>query len=96
MKHLLVSGLLVVSSSGVHAASLRCDDGIASQGDRTIEVLHKCGEPVSRAVTGYTFDERGNREFQQEEWVYGPKGGMLYFLQFEGERLKKIDSKRGG
>ena len=29
-----------------------------------------------------------------EEWVYGPKGGMYYFLRFEGGYLSKISSSR--
>lgn len=34
-------------------------------------------------------------EVALEEWVYGPKNGMLYFLRFEGNRVTKIESKRG-
>lgn len=93
MHRLFLAILLCLTSLGA-SASLRCDNGIASEGDRTSEVRTKCGEPVSQAVTGYTYDHNGNREYQQVEWVYGPKNGMLYFLQFEGERLTRVESKR--
>ncbi|WP_187804581.1 DUF2845 domain-containing protein [Aquipseudomonas alcaligenes] len=93
MYKLLLATLISLTSLTAHA-SLRCDNGIASEGDRTSEVLSKCGAPVSQAVTGYTYDDEGHREFQREEWVYGPKNGMYYFLQFEGERLKRVESKR--
>lgn len=92
--HKLVFATLLIFATGTAQASLRCEHGIASEGDRTTEVRIKCGDPVSQGLTGYTYDENGNREFAQEEWVYGPKGGMLYFLQFEGERLKRIESRR--
>ncbi len=34
-------------------------------------------------------------EVQIEEWAYGPRNGMYYYLRFEGNRLVKIESKRG-
>ncbi|MGY4533273.1 hypothetical protein ACVW0Y_002403 [Pseudomonas sp. TE3786] len=79
-------------------ASLRCDKGIASEGDRQIEVQTKCGEPNSSNVVGYVESRTGNRtsEVEVQEWVYGPReGGMMYFLRFEGGRLVRVDSKRG-
>ncbi|MES2818624.1 MAG: DUF2845 domain-containing protein [Pseudomonadota bacterium] len=82
-------------AAGSAQATLRCDQGIASEGDRTVEVQSKCGEPVSRNLVGYTQDSQGNNELQIEEWVYGPRNGMNYYLTFEGGRLKAIESKRG-
>jgi len=79
-------------------ASLRCENGIASEGDRAVEVQTKCGTPVSSNVVGYVKDRTGNRttEVEVQEWVYGPReGGMMYFLRFEGGRLVRVDSKRG-
>ncbi|MGH8433914.1 MAG: DUF2845 domain-containing protein [Pseudomonas sp.] len=84
--------------AGESFASLRCEKGIASEGDRTSEVLSKCGEPTSRDFIGYSQTRTGNRreEVEVQEWVYGPRsGGMLYFLRFEGGRLKSIESTRG-
>jgi hypothetical protein len=41
-------------------------------------------------------DEYGfYHEVAVEEWAYGPRNGMYQFLRFEGNRLNKIDSKRG-
>jgi len=95
MKKLLITSLLALVAIEAHAATLRCEHGIADKGDRTTEVLQKCGTPVSQAVTGYTFDSNGKEQHQKEEWVYGPRSGMMYFLQFEGERLMRVESKRG-
>ncbi|WP_252272822.1 DUF2845 domain-containing protein [Pseudomonas subflava] len=94
MNKLLLASLLVVVASNAQAATLRCENGIADRGDRTSEVLRKCGTPVSQSVTGYVLDNNGNHKFVKEEWVYGPRSGMIYFLQFEGERLVRVNSKR--
>lgn len=75
-------------------ASYRCERNIASEGDRTVEVLNKCGEPASRQLLGYTTDEQGNREMEIEEWVYGPVNGMKHYLRFEGGRLQSVSSTR--
>jgi len=92
-KPLLIS-LLILASSQAQAATLRCENGIADRGDRTSEVLRKCGAPASQAITGYTLDSKGNRRFAKEEWIYSFRNGMTYFLQFEGERLVRVESKR--
>ncbi|MDD0844665.1 DUF2845 domain-containing protein [Pseudomonas sp. Gutcm_11s] len=92
-KLLLIGSLLLACSA--NAASLRCPKGIASTGDRGVEVLSKCGEPVSKSVIGYVTSPRQNIEVPQEEWIYTPEGGMQYFLLIEGGVLTRIDSKRG-
>jgi hypothetical protein len=93
----LLAGLaLVMIASQVSAAdTLRCGSQLISVGDRSSEVLHKCGEPVSRDLLGYKRSANRREEFQVEEWTYGPNGGMYQFLRFEGNRLKQITSKRG-
>ena len=56
------------------------------------------GDPTRRDFLGYkeVVDYYGFvTEVALEEWVYGPKNGMLYFLRFEGNRVTKIESKRG-
>ncbi|MDX5370902.1 MAG: DUF2845 domain-containing protein [Pseudomonadaceae bacterium] len=93
---LVIASLLLACATHVHASSLRCPKGIASTGDRSVEVLNKCGEPVSKTVVGYVVSQRLNVEVPQEEWVYAPEGGMQYFLLIEGGVLTRIDSKRGG
>jgi hypothetical protein len=93
---LLLSLALVFCASQAQAAdTLRCGSQLISVGDRSGEVLQKCGEPVSRDFLGYKRSANKREEFQVEEWVYGPNSGMYQYLRFEGNRLVRIDSKRG-
>ncbi|WP_439860906.1 DUF2845 domain-containing protein [Pseudomonas sp. MBLB4136] len=94
MRKLSLSTALLLSVTCAEA-SLRCDKGIASKGDRSVEVQAKCGEAASRALVGYTQNANGDQELPIEEWVYGPRSGMYYYLTFQGGRLLRIDSKRG-
>lgn len=80
------------------SSTLRCESKLISLEDYSSEVLEKCGDPISRDMLGYReiLDDYGFRqEVQVEEWVYGPRSGMYHYLKFEGNRLKKIESKRG-
>ncbi|MCP9338443.1 DUF2845 domain-containing protein [Stutzerimonas xanthomarina] len=80
------------------SSTFRCASKLVSLHDSTAEVQAKCGEPTSRALTGYRelVDEYGfGHEVQIEEWTYGPTNGMYHFLRFEGNRLRNIDSERG-
>jgi hypothetical protein len=88
-------GLVIVVSQASAADTLRCGSQLISVGDRSSEVLQKCGEPVSRDVLGYKRSANRREEFQVEEWTYAPNGGMYQFLRFEGNRLTQITSKRG-
>jgi hypothetical protein len=88
-------GLVIVVSQASAADTLRCGSQLISVGDRSSEVLQKCGEPVSRDVLGYKRSANRREEFQVEEWTYGPNSGMYQFLRFEGNRLTQITSKRG-
>lgn len=95
-KQLLVGLTLALAASQASAAdTLRCGSQLVSVGDRSSEVLQKCGEPVSRDLLGYKRSANRREEFQVEEWTYGPSGGMYQYLRFEGNRLKQITSKRG-
>lgn len=76
-------------------ATFRCGQKLVNEGDRSSEVLHKCGQPVNRDMIGYTETYNGNLGVQVEEWSYGPNNGMYYYLTFEGGRLRQIESKRG-
>ena len=92
----LASLVLALSASQAWAAdTLRCGSQLISVGDRSSEVVQKCGEPVSRDLLGYKRSADRREEFQVEEWTYGPNGGMYQYLRFEGNRLKQITSKRG-
>jgi hypothetical protein len=95
MQRIALSLSLLLLATAAQASTLRCEKGIVSSGDRTTEVTSKCGEPVARDMLGYTLDANGNNEFLVEEWLYGPRNGMNYYLRFEGGRLKSVESKRG-
>lgn len=97
MKRLYGLSLILLLASGQTSAAdtLRCGSQLISVGDRSSEVVQKCGEPVSRDLLGYKRSADRREEFQVEEWTYGPNGGMYQYLRFEGNRLKQITSKRG-
>ncbi len=93
--------LMMTTGSSDAASTLRCNSKLISIEDSATEVQDKCGTPVSRDQLGYrtTIEytngyPTGSREVPVEEWVYGPRSGMYYYLRFEGNRLVKIDSKR--
>lgn len=82
-----------------HASSThRCGSNLVSLDASTAEVRSKCGEPVASSLVGYKeiVDQYGFRsEAPVEEWTYGPTHGMYYFLRFEANRLRQINSERG-
>ena len=86
---------LALTSGQAHADSLRCGSQLVSIGDRSSQVVDKCGEPRSRDMLGYKRSPNKREEVQVEEWVYGPNNGMYQYLRFEGNRLVKIQGKRG-
>ena len=92
---LLSLSLLLVAGQAAAADTLRCGSQLISVGDRSSEVLQKCGEPVARDLLGYKRSANRREEFQVEEWTYGPNSGMYQYLRFEGNRLVQITSKRG-
>jgi hypothetical protein len=95
-KRLLFALALTAATGHASAAdTLRCGSQLISVGDRSSEVLQKCGEPVSRDLLGYKRSANRREEFQVEEWTYGPNGGMYQYLRFDGNRLVQITSKRG-
>lgn len=89
--------LLLASQPAAASTTLRCGNGLISTGSTTVEVLNKCGEPISRDQLG-SIIKTGNYgesyELLVEEWSYAPRNGMYQFLRFEGGRLVKVDSKR--
>jgi len=93
----LLAALLALAPALAQADTLRCGSRLISTGDTAYEVQDKCGEPVNRALLGYRErpDDWGfHHEVVVEEWIYGPRNGMYYFLRFEGNRLVTIDSRR--
>jgi hypothetical protein len=91
MKRHWLAALTLTFATGHAVASdtLRCGSQLISLGDRSSEVLQKCGEPVSRDVLGYKRSANRREEFQVEEWTYGPSNGMYQYLRFEGNRLRQ-------
>jgi len=73
-------------------SSFRCGNDLVSIGDRSFEVLKKCGEPVSKEQIGYTITRDKKRELKIDEWIYGPKNGVHYYLIFVGNELVEIKS----
>ena len=94
MKRLSLLLMLCASPLLSHADTLRCGSKLVNLGDRTFEVMQKCGEPVFRDLVGYSLGPNERREYQIEEWVYGPDNGMLSILTFEGTRLRAIERRR--
>ncbi len=86
--------LLALISTASLASTFRCGTQLVSLGDRSFQVLRKCGQPIARDNIGYTLADYNRLELHIEEWVYGPRNGMLYFLRFTGGRLTRIDSHR--
>lgn len=96
IKRLLIGLAVAMAASYALAAdTLRCGSQLISVGDRSSEVLQKCGQPAARDPLGYKRSANRREEFQVEEWTYGPNGGMYQYLRFEGNRLVQITSKRG-
>lgn len=85
---------LMGASSMAQAETMRCGSQLVSLDDRRFEVLQKCGEPAFRDLVGYSLGPNERREYQIEEWVYGPDNGMLSILTFEGTRLRAIERRR--
>lgn len=85
---------LLITPLMVQAETLRCGSQLVSLDDRRFEVLQKCGEPAFRDLVGYSLGPNERREYQIEEWVYGPDNGMLSILTFEGTRLRAIERRR--
>ncbi len=98
LRHLLpFLGLLLISTTEA-GSTLRCGSRLISMDDLASEVEAKCGAPAQRDFLGYreVIDYYGfTSEVPVEEWAYGPRNGMYYFLRLEGNRVTKIESKRG-
>ena len=98
LRHLLPALCLLLAGTTEAASTLRCGTRLISLDDLAGEVADKCGTPVQRDFLGYkeVLDIYGYvHEVEVEEWTYGPKNGMYYFLRLEGNRVTKIESKRG-
>lgn len=78
-------------------ATLRCAKGIISEGDFSVEVIQKCGEPANRQRFAPALRNDGYPVYDSatvELWVYGPSHGMFQYLRFIDGRLVQIRSER--
>ena len=94
---ILLAALALLLSPLSQAATLRCGSGLITSDDHLSEVQSKCGEPVTRQFLGYreVIDYYGGTtQVPIEEWSYGPRNGMYYYLRSEANRLIKVESKR--
>lgn len=94
MMKYLVAGVLLATLTNAQADTMRCGSQLVTTGDRAFEVERKCGTPEHRDLVGYTLSRNDRQEFALEEWVYGPRNGMLSILTFEGNRLVRIETRR--
>jgi hypothetical protein len=96
-KLLLLPLCLLLASPAQAGSTMRCGSNLVSLDDLASEVEGKCGKPAHREQLGYRerVDYYGQvSEIVIEEWVYGPRNGMYYFLRLEGNRLTRIESRR--
>lgn len=88
----LCAGVLALTSVAAQA-SMRCEKGLVDEGDVSMDVVRKCGEPDKREV--FTPGEAAKEGAATVElWVYGPDNGMYRYLRFIDGRLAQIRSQR--
>ena len=78
------------SNIGQQRKTIRCVNDLVQLGDRSFQVLEKCGQPISRELIGWSIGRYAERELTLEEWVYGPANGFFTHLIFEGNQLVEI------
>ncbi len=88
----LLAFVAIVPSADVFAATFSCRGGIISTGDRSMDVLAKCGEPDSKESHQEELSERFGEGARQkifitvEEWTYnfGPTQLMRIIILKNG------------
>jgi Protein of unknown function (DUF2845) len=93
-RQLLFAGVVAAAlPAAAHAESLRCQNGIASEGDSRLAVVYKCGQPALRDnycapvyYGGYAVPC-----LYTEEWLYerGP-GEFLAVVRLRGGKVQSI------
>ncbi|HBZ94052.1 MAG TPA: hypothetical protein DEO91_10195 [Pseudomonas sp.] len=89
----LLGCLLALSLMPAAQASMRCGTTLISEGDLTVDVRRKCGEPDHREVIPPSSPQGGG--VTVEQWVYGPSNGMYRYLRFLDGKLVEIRVARG-
>jgi len=70
---------------GADVSTYRCPNGLVSQGDRTRDVLDKCGEPMRQ--TRMQLDPK-------IIWIYRFGSQQLIYMTFANDRIQRIHSTR--
>lgn len=92
--HYLLGCLLALSMMpAAQASSMRCGSTLINEGDLTVDVRRKCGEPDHRDVIPLSSSQGGG--VTVEQWVYGPSNGMYRYLRFLDGKLVEIRVARG-
>ena len=89
----VLGSVLTLSLLPVAEASMRCGTALIYEGERSVEVLRKCGEPDQREVTPPSSPQGGG--VTVEQWVYGPRNGVYRYLRFLDGKLVEIRGERG-
>lgn|GEM_PF-3618640 len=57
----LILPLLVITLITTNAFAFRCGVHLVKTGDKTFEIIQRCGDPVSKETVGYTLTTTGKR-----------------------------------
>lgn len=91
---LVLSAALLLATTGVQAESMRCEGLVINTGDRSFDVLRKCGEPSYRDEWDeYLAYHHRAPSAHVEEWYYnfGPSR-LVHVLGFRNGQLTRIDT----
>ena len=96
MKQILIVGLLLGSVGVAQAQSLRCGSKLVVEGDQTVTLLTKCGQPLLvEKITRTAQTEQG--ELTQvkagERWTYDQgKGKFMQIVTIHNGVVKSIEN----
>ncbi|MDH0704533.1 DUF2845 domain-containing protein [Pseudomonas toyotomiensis] len=89
----LLGCLLALFMLPAAQASMRCGNALINEGELTVDVLRKCGEPDQREMIPPSSPQGGG--VTVEQWVYGPRNGVYRYLRFLDGKLVEIRVARG-
>nr|WP_061240807.1 DUF2845 domain-containing protein [Pseudomonas composti] len=89
----LLASALTLALLPAAEASMRCGTSLVYEGELSVDVLRKCGEPDQREVTPPSSPQGGG--VTVERWVYGPRNGVYRYLRFLDGKLVEIRVERG-
>jgi hypothetical protein len=96
-----VSGFQVLrfESGRLVGEGMRCEAGLVEEGDTTVTVLQKCGEPATRDTAGLVNEPPGPAsaavlsESLVEQWVYSEgEGTLLRIVTLRDGRIESIET----